>query len=465
MAKPNIVFILADDMGYGDIGAFGNPDVNTPNLDRLASDGVCLTQNYAGSAVCAPSRAALMTGRYPHRTGAIDTLEGRGLDRLRLEEITIADVLKEQGYTTGLFGKWHLGALAPEYHPNSRGFDEFAGFRGGWSDYYLWRLDRNGTFQKADGRYLTDVIGDESVDFIKRHKSEPFFMHVTFNAPHYPLQVPDEEAKPIREKGKFTEALCVLYAMNTRMDKNIGRILDTLKQCGIEENTLVVFSSDNGPCWGGQGEASTRRFNGNFNGSKGLVLEGGIRTPAIVRWPAGLPAGTVSNEMVHFVDWLPTLANITGSKIPSDRTIDGRNILPHLNGNTDTSYPPRFWQWNRYTPVVTSNAAMRDGNWKLVRPPLWETMHVSKEDLDIDNMLKYEPEKITDISRGPEPQRVVPQPPAPMLFNLKDDPFETTDLANQHPEIVKRMLNSLEEWFAEVDRERRLPSISTKESG
>ncbi len=457
MSKPNIVFILADDMGYGDVGAYGNPDVKTPNLDQLSSEGIRLTQQYAGSAVCAPSRAALLTGRYPHRTGAIDTLEGRGLDRLRLDEVTLADILKTQGYSTGLFGKWHLGALAPEYHPNSRGFDEFAGFRGGWSDYYQWRLDRNCTFYNTDGRYLTDVIGGESVDFIKRHSREPFFLHVTFNAPHYPLQVPEDEITPFREKGKFTEALCTLYAMNARMDYNIGRILDALKKYGLENNTIVVFSSDNGPCWGGQGENSTRRFNGDFNGSKGLVLEGGIRTPCIIRWPDGLPAGVTSNEMVHFIDWLPTFANIAGATIPADLPIDGCNILPYLNGNKPSSYPPRFWQWNRYTPVVTSNAAMREGPWKLVRPPQSQTMHVSQQDLEIDRMLKYEPDKITDISRDAEPYRVIPEPSEPMLFNLDEDPYESNDLAGQKPEIVSKMLNELENWFESVERDRQRP--------
>lgn len=173
--KPNLVFILVDDMGYGDIGAFGNPLVQTPALDALAQSGLMLRQHYSASCVCAPARAALLTARYPHRTGAIDTLEGRGLDRLALRETTLADVLGGAGYATGLFGKWHLGALDPAYHPNARGFGEFAGFRGGWQDYFEWNLDVNGQKHASDGRYITDVFTEEAVGFIERHQKEPFF--------------------------------------------------------------------------------------------------------------------------------------------------------------------------------------------------------------------------------------------------------------------------------------------------
>lgn len=173
-AAPNIVYIIADDFGCGDTGTFGNPAVRTPALDALAAAGTCLTQHYAGSAVCAPSRAALLTGRYPHCTGAIDTFEGRGLDRLALREVTIADHLRAAGYATGLMGKWHSGALDPRYHPNRRGFDEFVGFRGGWIDYWRYRLDHNGSFSDADGRYATDVFTEAAVRFIERHHQQPF---------------------------------------------------------------------------------------------------------------------------------------------------------------------------------------------------------------------------------------------------------------------------------------------------
>ena len=454
-SRPNVIVILADDMGYGDIGAFGHDAVQTPGLDHLASQGICLTQHYSGSPVCAPARAAMMTGRYPHRTGAIDTLEGRGLDRLCLREVTVADVLRSAGYATGLVGKWHLGALDPRYHPNARGFDEFVGFRGGWSDYWQWRLDYNGTFHKADGRYLTDVFAEEAVGFIDRHHAEPFFLHVTFNAPHFPLQVPDEDADPFREMDAFTEGVSLIYGMNRRMDLAVQRILEALDRRGLTENTLVLFTSDNGPQFGGQDEMKTDRYNGRFNGCKGNVYEGGIRVPAIVRWPAGLAAGAASSAFAHFTDWAPTLMALAGLPVPRDLKLDGHSVLHAFRGEPDDVEPRRFWQWNRYTPVPNCNAAMRDGPWKLVRLPILEAMTIPPEEGDLDRRLKYEPETITDIRRDPEPDRTVPEPEPALLFNLDDDPYEQHDLAAAHPERVSTMQRELENWFDDVEAERR----------
>lgn len=454
MLEPNILLILADDMGYGDIGAFGNDAVQTPSLDALASEGVCLTQHYSGSPVCAPARAALMTARYPHRTGAIDTLESLGLDRLAPDEVTLADLLNSAGYATGLFGKWHLGALDDRYHPNSRGFDEAACFRGGWSDYWRWHLDYNGSFRKADGRYLTDVITEEAVGFIQRHRAEPFFLHVTYNAPHFPFQVPDEEADPFRETGQFTEGVSLIYGMNRRMDAGIGRILEEIDRHGLAENTLVLFTSDNGPQFGGQGDMRTNRYNGHFNGAKGLVYEGGIRVPAILRWPAGLEGTRWLDELVHFTDWLPTLCAVVGIEPPANRDLDGHDVLPALRGERGSESGPRFWQWNRYTPVGTCNAAMRDGPWKLIRPVLHEAMQISPPHGELDRRLKYEPEAITDICRDPDPEREIPDPPPPLLFDLDDDPYEQHDLAAERPEVVGRMQHALDEWFASVEADR-----------
>lgn len=454
-SKPNIVLILADDMGYGDIGAFGNEVVETPCLDALASEGVMLTQHYSASPVCAPARAGLMTGRYPHRTGAIDTLEGRGLDRLALREVTLANVLKSAGYATGLIGKWHLGALDPRYHPNARGFDEFAGFRGGWQDYWQWRLDYNGSFRKANGRYLTDVFTEEAAAFIERHRTKPFFLHVTFNAPHFPLQVPDEELEPFRGVDGLTRGVQLIYAMNRRMDKGVARILETLDHCGVNKNTLVLFTSDNGPQFGGEGEMCTTRFNACFNGCKGNVFEGGIRVPAILRWPSGMDGGRVCDAFVHFTDWFPSLLTMIGLQVPTELALDGQDISPALRGEKTEVEPQRFWQWNRYTPVPTCNAAMRDGDWKLVRPVIREAIRVSRADGELDRRLKYEPESVTDICRDPEPEREIPPPPPPLLFNLAEDPFEQNDVADRYPERVSRMQRELEAWFASVEADRR----------
>jgi arylsulfatase A-like enzyme len=449
MAKPNVILILADDLGNGDLGCYGNPDVTTPNIDSIAANGIRFTQNYAGSPVCNPSRATLMTGRYPHRTGSIDTLEGRGLDRLALREVTVADVLKQAGYATGLIGKWHLGAIDPRYHPNWRGFDEAVCFRGGWQDYYDWRLDYNGTFRKADGRYLTDVFSEEAVQFVRRHSGEPFFLHLTYNAPHFPLQAPDEDIKMFRDKGIFRDEVAIIHGMNRRMDAGIGRILDELKLQGILDNTIVMFASDNGPA----GREEDGRFNCGFNGCKGNTFEGGVRVPAVVQWPAEVAAGQVKSDMVHFTDWPVTFASLGGGAFPTDRVIDGRDISPVLRGEA-VEQKPRFWQWNRYSPVGSCNAGMRDGNWKLVRPVIPEAMRLAKEDLDVDKKLKYEPESITDITRDPEPERVVPAPPPPLLFDLEADPGEQDDLASARPEVVSRMQSSIDTWFDEVEAER-----------
>lgn len=202
--RPNVILIVADDMGYGDFGVFNDGPARTPHLDALVGEGLCLTQHYAGSPACSPSRAALLTGRYPHRTGALTPMEVRGMDRIALDEATIGDAYKHAGYATGLIGKWHNGALDNRYHPNARGFDEFLGFRGGWMDYFDWWVERNGRRETADGRYLTDVFTDEAVDFITRHRQDPFLLCLMYNAPHSPLQAPDEAVQPYLDAGNRT---------------------------------------------------------------------------------------------------------------------------------------------------------------------------------------------------------------------------------------------------------------------
>ena len=455
MSKPYIVLIVADDMGYGDFGVFNDQQSCTPTLDRMVDEGVCLTQHYSAAPVCAPARAALLTGRYPHRTGAIDTLEGRGLDRLNLHETTLADLFKANGYATGLIGKWHNGALDPRYHPNARGFDEFAGFRGGWQDYYDWRLDYNGSYRERDGRYITDVFTDEALQFIDRHRNGPFFLHLAYNAPHFPLQAPDEVAQRYTEQG-YSLGVSLIYAMIEMMDRGIEEILQGLARHGLSENTIVIFTSDNGPALGDWRGFSQNRFNYGWNGSKGNVYEGGIRVPLIIRWPAGLEAGTRVDEMVHYTDWLPTLLRAADLQVPDDLQLDGENVLEVLRGEHATRNTTRFWQWNRYTPVVSCNAAMRDGRWKLVRPVIPEAMVVSESDLGMDRALKYHPESYDDIVRTPEPARSIPAAPPALLFDLQHDPFEQKDLAATYPAKVDQMLRELDTWFESVERDRRL---------
>ena len=459
--RPNIVFILADDLGYGDLSAFNGRMSNTPTLDGLIEEGVCLTQQYTASPVCNPSRAALMTGRYPHRTGSIDTLEWWGLERLALRETTIADVLSGAGYATGLIGKWHLGAFDPRYHPGRRGFDETVCFRGGMHDYYDWRIEFGDTVNRADGRYMTDVWTEEAVSFIERHSvDQPFYLHVTYNAPHTPLQAPEEEIKPFIETGDFNKGVSTLYGMVHRMDTGVANILDALEKNGLAENTIVIFTSDNGPQFGYPShdqrdeEWGLERFNCNFNGAKGLTYEGGIRVPLIVRWPAGLEGHRTVDEMAHFTDWFPTLLAAAGVPVPTELDLDGVDIWPVVMGDGGDVEKRRFWQWNRYTPEITSNAAVRDGDWKLVRPRIDETMVVP--DIGQLQLSMYNPEHFIEkgILTGPYPERDVPPPPPPELYNIADDPEERHNLADEEPARAKSLLTALETWFEEVEADR-----------
>lgn len=453
--RPNIVFVLADDMGYGDFGCFNGGLSHTPTLDQLVAEGVCLTQHYSASPVCAPARASLLTGRYPHRTGAIDTLEMRGLDRIALRERTIADFLGAAGYATGLVGKWHNGALDARYHPTRRGFQEFAGFSGGWHPYFGWRLDTGRTVTHDDGRYLTDVFTDEAVAFIRRHRRSPFFLYLAYSAPHYPFQSRPEDLAPFRETGRFTVAVSHIYAMIACMDRGVARMLEALDREGIAENTLVLFSSDNGPQFGGSGELCTDRFNCGFAGSKLRVYEGGIRLPMVLRWPAGIEQARERGELVHFTDWLPTLLAAAGVACPPEPRFDGVNVLPLLQGEGGRVCEQRFWQWNRYTPVGECNAAMRDGPWKLVRPAIDALLDPSPEDFAMDVDAKFNPEKYSDIVLAPEPARESISPPAAQLFHLAEDPLERDDRAAREPTRVARMERELAAWFEEVERERR----------
>lgn len=460
---PNIIQIVADDMGYGDFGCFNFGASQTPHLDALLQEGVCLTQHYSASPLCAPARAALLTGRYPHRTGVIDTICLSRRDCLAVRETTLADLLGGAGYRTGCIGKWHSGSVEPRYHPNARGFEEFVGFRAGWNNYFDYRLDWNGKLEPGDGTYITDVFSDQAVDFVERRQKEPFYLHLAYSAPHFPLEVPEEDLRPFAETGRHTDAVARIYAMIRRMDAGIGRLLETLDRLGLRENTIVSFTSDNGPQFSGSGEECSDRFNCGFRGAKGSVHEGGIRVPLAIRWPAGLEGGRHFHDLVHFSDWLPTLCAAAGVEPPTDRPIDGVDILPALRGEGHKRLrTQRFWQWSRAVPVVTHNAAMRDGDWKLVRPgaelantmtplPGWD------HDLRLYQDVDFFPEKY--IGGIPEAQGVPPcvgaEPDPPLLFNLANDPLETTNLADQHPNRLSRMLRALENWFDEVEAERK----------
>ncbi|WP_407319539.1 sulfatase-like hydrolase/transferase [Isoptericola halotolerans] len=448
--RPNIIQIVVDDMGVGDLSCENTGASSTPRLDALVEEGVHLRQHYSGSPVCAPARAALLTGRYPHRTGVIDTTEARGLDRLGVGETTLADDLRAGGYATGLVGKWHNGAFDAAYHPRGRGFDEFTGFQGGWRDYWDWRIESGGTMVGPDGRHLTEVLTTEAVDFVRRHRSEPFFLHLAYNAPHYPLQAPEHLVQRFLAPGR-TRAVATIYAMLAMVDEGVERLLAEVDRLGLADHTIVLFTSDNGPEANGVGENATHRFNVGMRGSKTHVFEGGIRVPLIMRWPDGLPTGIESSDLVHFVDWRPTLAAAAGVGVAGDRELDGSSAWDRLRGE-GTDPGARFWQWTRYVPERESNCAMRDGRWKIVWPDWPGSLDVTPQDARRDVEIKTTPP--TTIDTTPYPQVPRPDHVAPLLFDLEADPRETTDLAAAHPERVRTMSDAVRTWFDDVERSR-----------
>lgn len=445
-SSPNIIYILADDMGYGDFGIFSNGIASTPNLDRLVSEGCALSQCYSASPVCAPARAALLTGRYPQRTGAVDTYEAIGGDRMSRKETTLAEIYQQNGYQTGLIGKWHLGLIGDAYHPCSRGFDTFIGFRGGWSDYYDYQLDRNRRPEPSNGVYMTHRITDESLRFIREHRENPFFLHVAYNAPHFPFQCPEEYVKPFLENQSLSPTLATLYGMIACMDEGIGKILDLLKELGLEKNTIVVFSSDNGP----QLYGDTNRYNCYLHGQKGEVYEGGIRVPAVIRWPGHLSPDSRCHSFFHGCDWFPTLLAACGIPVPETLRLDGQNRLTQLMQNEPFPAEDYFWQYNRFTPISKCNAAVRCGKWKLLWPSIEEAHQVPPYVIELDEAIK----KADTLPDKPYPfddsYRVIPDPHPPKLFNLEDDPLEQNDLSQRFPELVRKLTAAFEQWFQDA---------------
>jgi len=468
--RPNVVLIIADDMGYGDLGAM-NPVVRTPNLDALMAQGTCLRQHYTASPICAPARAGLITGRYPHRTGAITQHEIHGLDRIALREVTIADMYRHAGYATGLVGKWHNGTFDPRFEPSARGYNEFVGFCGGWSDYYDYELRVNDSRRHSDGQYMTDVLTDEAIAFVDRHRDESFFLQLAYSAPHSPFQAPKGAAEPYLDQG-FNRVVGTTYAMIELMDRGIGRLLQQLDSLHLAENTIVLFTSDNGPAFFNPpymlepGEATTNeRFNCGLRGAKAYVYEGGIRVPMIVRFPNRVPAGVWNDQLVHFVDWLPTLLAMTGVDRLPGPALDGRDVSVGLLGGRMEGTPQQFWQWNFYLPYVGTNAAVREEHWKLVRPMIAGTrffaknLYASEEEeakmrafVEADLLHKKDPGAVREVL--PVPRIRMPPPEPPELYDLASDPFEQNNLADAHPDRVSRMLRSLETWFEDVEAER-----------
>lgn len=408
--RPNILVIVADDLGYSDLGFQGGSDVPTPAIDSLAAGGVRFTNGYVSGPYCSPTRAGLLTGRYQQRFGHEFNPGGNrnGGKGLPLDETTIANRFKQAGYVTGLVGKWHLGS-APEFHPQKRGFDEFFGFLGGAHTYFDKENAEvlRGTEKLSEPNYLTHAFGREAVSFIERHQQEPFLLYLAFNAVHTPMEAEETEREKfnsIQDDSRKTYA-----AMLSAMDNAVGKVLKSLKEKQLEENTLIFFISDNGgPTM--QGTTINSSINSPLRGSKRTTLEGGIRVPFVIQWKGHLPAGSVYNQPVIQLDIQPTALAAAGVALQPEWKIDGVNLLPFLQGQANgVPHESLFWR-------LGEQNAIRHGEWKLVQ-----------YDLNVDNY----------------PTRGVS---AKKLYRLTTDLGETQDLAEKYPEKVKELEALWQTW-------------------
>jgi len=415
--RPNIIFILADDLGYRDLGCYGQERIETPNIDRMAEEGIRFSQCYTGSPVCAPSRCVLMTGKHTGhatvrdnfaRVGGVLILDNGPPQRrvpLKPEDTTVAQVLKKAGYATGITGKWGLGEPGTEAVPNKKGFDEWFGYlnqRRAHTYYppFLWRNEEKVIL--GGKCYSHDLFTEFALDFIRSHKDEPFFLYLAYTLPHPRYEIPSTEPytdEPWPEEAK------VYAAMVTRLDRDVGRILNLLKELDIDERTILFLCSDNGAGrrWEGLFDS-----NGPLRAEKGWLYEGGIRTPMIVRWKGKVPAGLVSDAVWYFADFLPTAAALAGVEPPHD--IDGMNVLPTLLGKDQPELRRRFLYWE--FPGHGYQQAVRIGDWKAVRPKWGEPLE---------------------------------------LYDLSTDVSEEKNVAERHPEVIER----IEEYMkgARVDSE------------
>ena len=440
---PNIVVILADDLGYNDLGSYGSEIIKTPHLDELARGGVRLTDGYVSAAVCSPSRAGLYTGRYQPRFGYEFNTSGRDtVVGLPTDQRTLADMLKSAGYATGLIGKWHLGK-SEKHHPLNRGFDEYFGHLSGGSTYIDSRMEgvqswpaRNAPTTRPEGsaiydgfekvevaRYLTDVFAERAVDFIRRHKEERFFLMLTPNAPHTPLQATAEYADRYRDVEEAGQR--IFAAMVSSVDDYVGDVVAELRAHGLEESTLIAFLSDNGCVkYLSQDVCS----NDPLSGSKRFHLEGGIRVPFIFHWPAGLPGGSTFEHPAISLDLFSTLAAAAGSEETAE---DSVNLLPYLRGeNSDPPHEFLFWR-------AKPNIAVRWGNWKL-----WK---VNKSDKAYDDFT-LGGRRLPQVDYAGDS----PLGQLTVLYDLSADVGEQKNLADERPAIVKRLESALEAWNSEL---------------
>jgi arylsulfatase A len=407
--KPNIVFIFADDLGYGDIGAYGSTTINTPNIDKMAAQGAKFNEFYAASPVCTPSRAGLLTGRYPIRQGIHKVFYPESFQGMDPEEITIAEVLKGAGYATGLVGKWHLGHHE-QYMPWNQGFDEFFGLpysndMGGL--YYFNNKDID--FEEVDQRYMTKTYTDQALQFIDKHQEQPFFLYLAHNMPHVPIYAsPEFEGQSAG--GAYGDVV-------EELDWSVGQVLKRLDELNLSENTLVIFTSDNGP-WllmGDEGGSA-----GPLREGKQFTFEGGMRVPTVAYWPGTISQGTKPQGLATMMDWLPTFANLANVPVPGDRVIDGRDITGLLTGKGTRAEQTLFYYMNGEL------RAYRNGDWKIKLP--------YKGQVGFLSWLQ------DGFVSGHEL----------LLFNLKDDPGESNNLVAENANRVKVMLAEIDEFKASL---------------
>ncbi len=420
---PNILFILADDLGYGDLSCYGRPDYRTPHLDRLAREGLRFTSNYTAAAVCTPTRVALMTGRYPARLpiGLAEPLAyGDNSVGLPPEHPTPASLLKRAGYATALIGKWHLGYL-PEHGPIRHGFDEFYGILSGGVDYFnhqepSGKLDlHEGNVTVDQAGYMTDLLTDRAVQYVRRRHAAPFYLALHYTAPHWPWEGPGDTAASRRYrvvadtvKDRFVKgyadggSLRTFAAMAERLDQGVGRLLRTLEDSGLSRDTFVVFTSDNG------GERYS--YNWPASEAKGSLHEGGIRVPAIVRWPGRVPAGSVTDQTVITMDWSATMLALGGVSADPRYPLDGVDLLPLCQGRTVRMDRTLFWR-------TREEEAVREEAWKYLRTGEGE-----------------------------------------LLFDISNDPGERADLAAYHPERLTHLREQFRRWNGEM-LPRPMPAV------
>tara|TARA_R110002049_G_scaffold285698_2_gene466826 strand:- start:36791 stop:38095 length:1305 start_codon:yes stop_codon:yes gene_type:complete len=410
---------MADDAGIGDFGCYGGKIIHTPNVDRMARDGLRFTQHYSGSTVCAPSRSVLMTGQHTGHT----RVRGNGRGHLLKEDVTVAELMKDAGYVTGAAGKWGLGSATDEGAPWDQGFDLFFGYldqRNAHHYYpeFLWRSGVKETFPGNPTKrthYSHDLFTQEALAFIRRHHREPFFLYMPYTVPHVDLDVPDDSKAPYLGKlepetpygtpggqhyrhEKHPHA--TFAGMISRLDGDVGKILQLLDELQISENTLVFFTSDNGATSAGGADPHFFDSNGPYRGVKRDLYEGGIITPMIARWPGKIAAGSTTDHLSGFQDFLPTMVELVGGKMPEN--IDGISMLPTLMGNTDEQKKHDYLYWE--FGELGSMRALRHGKWKLVQRDLKK-----KQSLPVE------------------------------LYNLQKDPAETTDLAENNTKVLKRL--------------------------